>query len=506
MDASKTEVILGPPGTGKTTYELNIVEQALSSGIRSDQIAYVSFTKKATTEAMVRAIARFSLGEKDLPYFRTLHSMAFRLLGLRREQIFGWKHIHELGRRIGVQFKGKQAVDEDDIYGMNSADRMLFFEGLARNKMVPLKKVWDDAMEDSVDWFELERLARSMTAFKQSRGLLDFTDILEKAAEIPVEQLPKFEYLIIDEGQDLSTLHWKFVERLAVNAKRVYVAGDDDQALYLWSGADVQRFISLQGRIKQLDVSYRIPRRVHEVAEAIAGRIANRRRKTWKSRDELGSINTYGDLDEIDMSKGTWLILARNGYMLKPIEDHCLREGWSFHSVNKDPLASPSLQAIKIWEQLRRGSDVPVEDVFSVLKLMSPSTGAVALQEFLKKYDPNSYISLKHLVELGLKVTSIWHEALTRIGAAERDYFIAARRRGEALLKQPRINISTIHSAKGGQADHTVLISDMSYRCHVNMNDDFDNEARVWYVAATRCMQSLNVILPKTNLNFEVLQ
>lgn len=505
MDANKTTVVLGPPGTGKTTNLLTTVEKALADGVRPDQIAYVSFTKKATTEAMIRAMSRFSLGEKDLPYFRTLHSMAFRLLGVRREQIFGWKHIHELGRIIGVQFKGKQDLDEDDIYGMNSADRMLFLEGLARNKMVPLKKVWSDAMEDSVDWFELERLAKSMTVFKNSRGLVDFTDILEKALEIPVEQLPKLEYLIIDEGQDLSTLHWQFVERLAVNAKRIYVAGDDDQALYLWSGADVEKFINLKGKVKQLEVSYRIPKLVHAVAESIAGRIGNRRVKTWKSRTELGAVNSFSDLDEIDMSKGTWLILARNGYMLKPIEDHCLREGWSFRSVNKDPLASPSLQAIKTWEILRKGSPVLVEDVFDVLKLMTPTTGGFAVASTLKQYDPNSTIDMAQLVHLGLKTTDIWHQALMRIGAAERDYFIAARRRGEALLKQPRISISTIHSSKGGQADHTALISDMSYRCHVNMNEDFDNEARVWYVAATRCKNSLNVVLPKTNLNFEVL-
>ena len=357
MDASKTHIVLGPPGTGKTTRLLAIVEQAILDGVRPDQIAYVSFTKKATSEAMSRAMVKFNLGEKELPYFRTLHSMAFRLLGTRRDNVFGWKHIHELGRLIGVQFKGKRVDDEDDVYGMNSGDRMLFLEGLARNKQIPLKQAWSEAQEDSVDWFELDRLARSMHQYKTSRGLVDFTDILEKAVQIPIRHLPKFSYLIVDEAQDLSSLQWLLVSRLAEQSDKVVVAGDDDQALYLWSGADVQRFISLAGTVEYRDVSYRVPKSVFDVANSITSRITNRRPKVWKSRPDIGKVDTFSDLDEIDMSHGSWLILARNGYMLKPIEDHCLREGWSFHSVNRDPLSSPSLHAIKNWEILRRGGE-----------------------------------------------------------------------------------------------------------------------------------------------------
>ena len=104
----------------------------------------------------------------------------------------------------------------------------------------------------------------------------------------------------------------------------------------------------------------------------------------------------------------------------------------------------------------------------------------------------------------GLKTEDIWHKVLTKISPTERDYFIAVRRRGEPLLKEPRIRISTIHAAKGGQADHVLLLTDISYRCHNNMQESYDDEVRVWYVAATRCKKTLNVILPHTNLNFEL--
>ena len=69
-------IILGPPGTGKTTTLLNLVDQFIQQGIRPKQIGYFSFTRKAAREAATRAAEKFGLdAEKDLENFRTLHSM-----------------------------------------------------------------------------------------------------------------------------------------------------------------------------------------------------------------------------------------------------------------------------------------------------------------------------------------------------------------------------------------------------------------------------------------------
>ena len=72
--------IFGPPGTGKTTALLNMVDKALESGVQPQEIAFLAFTKKAATEAKERAAERFHLDLKnDLVYFRTLHSLALSL-------------------------------------------------------------------------------------------------------------------------------------------------------------------------------------------------------------------------------------------------------------------------------------------------------------------------------------------------------------------------------------------------------------------------------------------
>lgn len=499
-------IVVGPPGTGKTTNLLNTVEASLGSGTKPTEVGFISFTKKAADEGKQRAIARFGLNDDDLPHFRTLHSFAFRDLGLRREQVLSWTHIKELGEKLGMEFKGK--VPEDgDIYGMGTADRMLFLDGLARNRQQPLKDVWQQAQEDSIDWYELERFSRSLEAFKTKRGLLDYTDMVERflsSSRGCRSILPKFRDLVVDEAQDLSPLQWQMVAKLAENADRVHFGGDDDQAIYEWSGADVEHFIGLKGEVVNLDQSYRVPRAPHILAESIASRIALRRPKRWRPRDAVGTVNYSTDFADVDLSSGTWLLLARNGYMLPQLESWCLSQGFSFNSVNRDPLKSKALSAVKLWEHLRKNRTARVEEVLPMLRYMAPQKFESKLTAWLKSLQDEVEVDIGQLLANGLGTSAIWHEALTKISPTERDYFIAARRRGEPLLKAPRIRISTIHSVKGGEADNVLLLTDMSQRCYRNMGVKPDDEHRVFYVAATRCREGLHIVLPRSKYNYDV--
>ena len=504
MDPSKTRIILGPPGTGKSTSLLTIIEDALTKGTPPNKIGFISFTKKAAEEGKSRASEKFNISPEDLPHFRTIHSLAFKHVGMRRDQVLNWTHIRELGKMLGLEFKGRGEILDGDTYGMNIADRMLFLEGLARNKKEPLQKAWNDAFEDSIDFFELDRFAKTLTSFKRNRSLYDFTDMLELFNSSDPASMPSLDLLAIDEAQDLSDLQWDAANLLSVNAKKVIVAGDDCQAIYNWSGANVERFIGLQGEQVTLDQSYRIPSSVHKLADSISNRISSKRSRSWRARPEIGAVNFFSGIEEVDLSQGSWLLLSRNGYMLAELEDYCLSQGFSFNSVSRDPLKSPALAAIKTWENLRKGRDESAERVLDCLKYGGQGLVPTSLARKLKFDDSGRMYGMPELVAMGLTSSEIWHVALSKISPVERDYFIAARKRGEKLLGKPRISISTIHASKGSEAENVLLLTDISYRSFTNMEKNYDDECRVFYVAVTRCKQTLNVIMPRTNLSFDL--
>jgi len=486
--------IFGPPGCGKTTYLLNVVDKELESGIYSAQIGYFSFTRKAANEARDRAIQKFpNLNAKtDFPYFRTLHSLAFQCLGVRSEDIMQAEHFREFAAQAGIELSLSHDAEADLV----KPDNPILNEiNIARIKGEDLKIHYNKCGLD-IEWHHFEFVERTYRHYKRSKDLLDFTDLLEMIVNEP-ERLPMLEVLIVDEAQDLSRLQWMMVEALTVRSKRTFLAGDDDQAIFFFAGADVKSFLAFEGSVTVLNHSYRVPAKVHSLANSIVKRIRERQPKEWESREFEGLVKTYHRFDDVPVESGQWLIMASTNYMLNPIHEWLKSIGVLFER-NGVPSLSPQIaQAVSDWERLRRGQPLGFTSVQTVYRYLDTSAVARGYKTF-KTGDTNGLYTMDELKEKhGLLTDVIWHEALTKIADDKKDYLISLLRRGVKLSQPPRVRLSTIHGAKGGEADNVMLLMDLSPKFAKEYASNADNVHRLFYVGVTRAKQSLHLVLPK---------
>ena len=486
--------VFGPPGSGKTTYLLNVVEKELDAGIPPAKVGYFAFTRKAAAEAKERALKKFPelKSEVDFPWFRTLHSLAYRCLGVMAKDMMKPEHYHEFAKETGLVFS-LETGEEDFVI---KTDHPILNEiNIARIKGLDLRTHYNRS-EMQIEWFHFEFVERAYRHFKEAHSLMDFTDLLEQIVLQP-EFLPRLEVLIVDEAQDLSRLQWNLVVALSKRADRTFLAGDDDQAVYVWAGADVQAFLEFEGKIEILDQSYRVPARVHELANSVVRRIRTRQPKVWKPREEQGQVLTYNNFEHVDVTNGDWLILASTNYMLNDMHPWLKSQGILFERHGQRSISDKILSAVLGWEALRRGTaldTMTIENVYKHLGTEFVKRG----HKTLKTINAEQAYTIEDLQTAhGLLTTEVWHKVLTKIGEDKRDYIIALLRRGVKLTGKVPVKLSTIHGAKGGEADNVLLLTDLSTKFAQEYAKNSDDVNRLLYVGITRAKQALHIVLPK---------
>ena len=494
----------GPPGTGKTTTLLNQVDQLLSGGMSPNEIGYFAFTRKAAHEARDRAVARFNLDpEKDFQFFRTLHSLAFQMLGLSSSQILNDRNLRDFGKTTGVDLSsgGTEHVSDDGFISLKSNNPTMRAIDLARNSMRGPRYAYN-VTELQIPFYEFEHLFAEYQRFKTRNGLKDFTDMMVELSDKPAA-IPSLKVVFLDEAQDLTPLQWKVAHHLSDRSDRMFVAGDDDQGIYSWAGADINHFVTLEGGSEVLAQSYRVPRSVHRVADAVVNRIRSRQRKNWFPRTQEGNVERVYDPNTINLNGGNWLILAQANYMLDELSERLTSSGQYFERRGTPSLKRNVRNAISTWTHLQEGTghEISQKEALNLYEHISSGKGRLkrGAKKMLTGTAEQDLFSLAALRQhFGLEAgNDTWDVVLDRISDEDRAYASALLNRGTNIFEKPKIKLSTIHGAKGGEADNVLLYLDLSGKALMEMEKNPDDAHRVLYVGITRAKENLVLKMPE---------
>lgn len=500
--------IFGPPGTGKTTRLISIVKDAIVDGIDPNKIAFMSFSKKAAEEAKTRAIAELDVEGRDLVWFRTLHSLAFNWLGMRSQDVFKGHDYHKLGKMLGVEFKANASnTMADGVLFIPGAggDKYMSMIQMARVREISIEEQFNDTADYSLHFQQLRVMDKTYRQLKKELRKRDFVDMIVDF--VAQGTSPKFDMLIIDEAQDLAPLQWRMVKEVLVpNSKQVFYAGDDDQCIYSWMGVRVSDFLNSSENVVVLDKSYRVPLKVHDFSNDLVKRVATRQEKVWESTQRQGNLSWHRDIMELDLEKGEWLILARTNYLANKIASRLKEDGHLFWREGAGWSVSQNvLNGIELWLRLCKGDFLSAAELQEFSKMVSGGIITKAGRKVMSSLDPDFSYTLEDVInKCSLDVTSDtpWMSVL-KVSDREVAYITAVRRRGEKILSgSPRIKISTIHKAKGGEADNVALFLDSTKACVNNL--DQDSEVRVFYVGATRAKEHLHLIESTGYYGFQI--
>jgi len=514
MPCGRWELVVGPPGTGKTSTLLSHLEEELISGVAAEEIAYVSFTRAARIEAASRASETLGCGPDRFVWCRTIHSTAYRLLGLRPEEVLNSKDLREFGQAYGYDFRGARVLDdeEDEIAGsriMTDDDKLFAVLEWARSRMLPaaeaLRRGPYDVASDEYSLF-LARYAK----FKEEKARLDFYDMLEECLALHLR--PPVIRAIVDEAQDLSPLQVQLVQRWFMDCERVYIAGDDDQAIYGFSGADSRWVLALADRFptRVLTQSYRVPRLPYELAKKIIIQNRARVKKSYLPKPTEGSVDVLERRDiigEIDENQSTF-ILGRHWRGVREFARLLRDKGIAF-TVEKHPTLSPlgataALQAYRAARALQEGRSIAGTAFLALLKqIPSGKHGGRLLPRGAKKEAKERRADVVTLDSLRLQGLQLLVDALLSYGPrvlsrVPMDLLAAfealEKRYGKVPLK-PHVRAMSMHASKGREADTVVILPELSraaYRDYTTGGQAaFEAENRVAYVATTRTKNRL---------------
>jgi DNA helicase-2/ATP-dependent DNA helicase PcrA len=572
MTDSTTQVVrlFGGPGSGKTTALLDRVEELLAEeDVDVRDVLVVSYTRAAAAEIRERLAERLDMTPRALRgNVSTMHAKAYDLLNLSRGDVVGESDKEEFCEEFGIEY-------EDEYEGSRRRSARSTTLG---NKVIATSQWLQRTSRDVADWYDVpfqwndenvrlppdiddnaqtgnkytptwpsddDRLdipeaIRGWRTYKGDNGLVGFADMLERVSQRSL--LPNVDYLVIDEFQDITTLQYQVYEEWRPHMERVLIAGDDDQVVYAWQGADPD--LLLDEDVDDdviLPNSYRLPSRILNVVNKEVQHIEKRQDKDLEPRKEGGSVEAVQHPSMLDVVRNvrgtvqeteddTVMVLFRARYQMFQFIDEFIDEGIPFQCLTDQRMWTDRLQQyVDAIEALDNNEPIDGLQARRLADMLADSAfGTGERDDFFDELDEREEAAdVEDIVNLEVEPETVRDFApfvpdprsasdMLRKVTNFQERTVGAYFTGDYQgMDSSRVRLGTIHSAKGREADHVFVGTDLTEKVVEQMaatveqngqeipgDGEFtkhtspvptltDNERRVFYVGMSRARERL---------------
>lgn len=346
-------LVLAVPGSGKTTVIVNRIKYLIEEkGVSPYKVLAITFAKSQQLDMQIRILEALDENYSKEVSVLTIHALSYKIIR-EYERYKKTKYTlldvedaprsRDILRKIYIQ-KLKTYPSEEEI------DQIQSILGYIKN-----------TNEDYIDAdgpFEYKVVVDDFETYKKKKHLIDFddmlimaNDLLEKDRHIISKFKDKYEYILLDEGQDTSLIQFMILDKLINTDKNFFVVADDDQSIYKFRGACPERILNFEKYYKGAEL-YRLSenyRSTPSIINASNRLIKNNKLRYTKELSTSSSdktpvnIKLFGkDLDEyryiakyLKSASETVAILYRNNISQIPLAEFLERYLISFTSYDK---------------------------------------------------------------------------------------------------------------------------------------------------------------------------